>query len=113
MFLLYMILKNLSTELHCSGAAQPPYHGRRIGSVSRSGGNHADSGQICIGNTDDSDLMRQFIDGRDGKYAYLPKEGLLFPALLELEPPSERPLPVPGASCAALVDAGLPALAYQ
>ena len=50
--------------------------------------------------------MRRFIDGRDGKYPYLPKEGLLFPALLEPEPPAERPLPTPGASCAELVEAG-------
>ncbi len=78
----------------------------RMKGVQISGGNHADAGQICIGNVDDADLMRRFIDGRDGKYPYLPKEGLLFPALLEPEPPSERPLPTPGASCADLVDAG-------
>ncbi|NUQ05919.1 MAG: ThiF family adenylyltransferase [Anaerolineae bacterium] len=61
----------------------------RMKGVQISGGNHADSGQVCIGNVDDPDLMRRFIDGRDGKYPYLPKEGLLFPALLEPEPPSE------------------------
>jgi len=70
------------------------------------GGNHTNSGQVCLGNADDPALMRRFIDGRDGKYAYLPKEGLLFPALLEPEPPSERPLPPLGASCAELVAAG-------
>ncbi|MBZ0277131.1 MAG: ThiF family adenylyltransferase, partial [Anaerolineae bacterium] len=48
-------------------------------------GNHADSGQVCIGNCDDPDLMRRYLDGRDGKYPYLPKEGLLFPDLLEPE----------------------------
>jgi hypothetical protein len=53
------------------------------------GGNHADAGQVCIGNTDDGELMRRHIDGRDGKYPYLPKEGLLFPALLEPEVPPE------------------------
>lgn len=46
-------------------------------------GNHADSGQVCIGNTDDPDLLRRFRDGREGKYPYLPKEGLLFPELLQ------------------------------
>ena len=52
-----------------------------------------------IGNTSDADLMRRNIDGRSGKYAYLPKEGLLFPALLEPEPPD----PQPDLSCAELV----------
>ncbi len=52
-----------------------------------------------IGNTGDVDLMQRHIDGRDGKYAYLPKEGLLFPALLE----PEAPAPEPDISCAELV----------
>ena len=69
-------------------------------------GNHANSGQVCIGSTDDLDLMRRFIDGRDGKYPYLPKEGLLFPELLQPEPPEERPTLEPTASCADLVASG-------
>src|SRR5690606_9796597 len=67
-------------------------------------GNHTDSGQVCIGNVDDPDLMRKFINGRDGKYPYLPKEGLLFPELLQAEPP--RPIPESTASCAELVAEG-------
>ena len=59
-----------------------------------------------LGNADDPALMRRFIDGRDGKYPYLPKEGLLFPALLEPEPPAERPLRNARRSCAELVAAG-------
>ncbi|MBL8166364.1 MAG: ThiF family adenylyltransferase [Anaerolineae bacterium] len=78
----------------------------RMKGIVLAGGNHADAGQVCIGNTDDPELLRRFIDGRDGKYPYLPKEGLLFPALLEPEPEPERPLLPPGASCAELVDAG-------
>lgn len=69
-------------------------------------GNHADSGQVSIGNCDDADLMRRFLDGRDGRYPYLPKEGLLFPQLLQPEPEVERPTPEPGASCAELVTRG-------
>ncbi len=65
-------------------------------------GNHADSGQVCIGNCDDPDLMRRFIDGRDGKYAYLPKEGLLFPELLQ----RELPRPMPEVSCGERVESG-------
>jgi hypothetical protein len=45
-------------------------------------------------------MMREHIDGKDGKYAYLPKEGLLFPSLLEPEPPA--PEPQPALSCAEL-----------
>jgi hypothetical protein len=67
-------------------------------------GNHADSGQVCIGNADDLDLMRKFINGRDGKYPYLPKEGLLFPELLQPEP--ARPTPETSTSCAELVAEG-------
>lgn len=65
-------------------------------------GNHTDSGQVCIGNCDDPDLMRRFIDGRDGKYPYLPKEGLLFPELLQPETIEVTPAP----SCGELVEAG-------
>lgn len=65
-------------------------------------GNHTHSGQVCIGNVDDPDLMRKFINGRDGKYPYLPKEGLLFPELLQPEPPR----PMPEVSCADLVAEG-------
>jgi PRTRC genetic system ThiF family protein len=64
-------------------------------------GNHRDGGQVVIGNTADVDLMRRHIDGQNGKYGYLPKEGLLFPSLLEPEPPSA--VPESDISCAELV----------
>lgn len=64
-------------------------------------GNYRDGGQVIIGNTSDAKLMRQRLDGKDGKYAYLPKEGLLFPSLLE---PEELPGETqPALSCAELV----------
>jgi hypothetical protein len=56
---------------------------------------------VVIGNVADADMMRKHIDGKDGKYAYLPKEGLLFPSLLEPEAPT--PEPEPALSCAELV----------
>lgn len=64
-------------------------------------GNYRDGGQVIIGNVSDGELMRRHIDGKEGKYAYLPKEGLLFPELLEPEPPA--PDPEPALSCADLV----------
>jgi PRTRC genetic system ThiF family protein len=67
-------------------------------------GNHRDGGQVVIGNTADADLMRRHIDSRNGKYSYLPKEGLLFPALLEPVPPSATA--ETDASCAELVQRG-------
>ena len=50
--------------------------------------------------------MHRYLDGRDGKYPYLPKEGLLFPELLQPEPAVERPTPVTNVSCAELVMEG-------
>jgi PRTRC genetic system ThiF family protein len=64
-------------------------------------GNYRDGGQVIIGNTSDADQMRRCLDGKDDKYAYLPKEGLLFPALLEPEAPA--PESPPALSCAELV----------
>ena len=78
----------------------------RVKGVGVFGGNHTHTAQVCIGNADDPDLVKRFIDGRDGKYPYLPKEGLLFPELLEPEPPSEMPIPDTGASCADLIQRG-------
>lgn len=74
----------------------------RIKGVLIGSGNHKHSGQVCIGNTDNLDLMRDNLDGRDGKYVYLPKESLLFPELLQPEPVTEQPAP----SCAELVAMG-------
>lgn len=64
-------------------------------------GNYRDGGQVILGNVADAEVMRKHIDGKDGKYAYLPKEGLLFPSLLEPEAPT--PEAQPALSCAELV----------
>lgn len=61
----------------------------QVNGVLIASGNHEDAGQVCIGNTSDVEQMRRNLDGRDGKYAYLPKEGLLFPELLQPEPASD------------------------
>jgi len=74
----------------------------RVNGIVLGGGNHHQNAQVCIGNTDDLDLMRRFIDGRDGKYPYLPKEGLLFPELLQPEPPR----PSPPVSCGERIETG-------
>jgi PRTRC genetic system ThiF family protein len=64
-------------------------------------GNYRDGGQVVIGNTSDAQMMGRNIDGKDGKYPYLPKEGLLFPSLLE--PEALTPEAQPALSCAELV----------
>jgi hypothetical protein len=46
-------------------------------------------------------MMGRYIDGKDGKYPCLPKEGLLFPSLLESETLAPEVQPV--LSCAELV----------
>ena len=61
-------------------------------------GNYRDGGQVVIGNVGDAEQMRRHMDGMDGEYAYLPKEGLLFPALLEPEAPAS--VSQPDLSCA-------------
>lgn len=75
---------------------------QHIDGVLIASGNHTHAGQVSIGNTTDLDLMRRYLDGRDGKYAYLPKEGLLFPELLQPEPTPD----IPQVSCAELVVTG-------
>lgn len=58
--------------------------------------------QVVISNSDDPDLIRRYLD--EEKVRYLPKEGLLFPALLE---PESQPEPQPqNLSCAELVASG-------
>ena len=64
-------------------------------------GNYRDGGQVIIGNASDMELMRRHLDGKDGKYAYLPKEGLLFPSLLEPETLTSETQPT--LSCSDLV----------
>lgn len=81
-------------------AARKELH--RVSGVQIASGNHENAGQVCIGNTDDLDLMRRFIDGRESKYPYLPKEGLLFPDLLQPEPPR----PTPPVSCGEMIAQG-------
>ena len=67
-------------------------------------GNHFNVGQVIIGNTGDHETAMRYIDGHNGRYAYLPTAGLLFPALLEPEPEA-TPQPEPERSCAELVAA--------
>lgn len=71
-------------------------------------GNHTNSGQVILGNTDDRDLMLRHIDGQDGKYTYLPNAALLFPQLLEPEPipESTEKMQGTGLSCGALIALG-------
>src|SRR5690606_4683365 len=57
---------------------------------------------VVISNSDDRDLIRRYL--AEEKVRYLPKEGLLFPALLEPEPQSE-PQPQ-NLSCAELAAIG-------
>jgi PRTRC genetic system ThiF family protein len=80
----------------------------RANGIVISAGNHADGGQVVIGNTTDADLMRQHMDGRDGKYRYLPTATLLLPELLQPEAPTPTPIHATEttASCAELVQAG-------
>ncbi len=66
-------------------------------------GNHFDSGQVCIGNSADREILLRHIDGEQGKYRYLPSPSLLFPQLLE---PEHQPVPQPNLSCADLVARG-------
>ena len=42
-------------------------------------GNHYAAGQVCIGNQEDREFMMRHLDGRDGKYLYLPNAALVFP----------------------------------
>lgn len=67
-------------------------------------GNHHAAGQVCVGNTDDRELMLRHLDRKEGKYPYLPNAALVFPQLLEPEPPA--PQPVQPLSCAELVEEG-------
>jgi PRTRC genetic system ThiF family protein len=60
-----------------------------------SAGNHEFSGQVCISNCGNREQMMQHIDGKEGTYAYLPHESLLFPELIEPQPESKtEPAPV-------------------
>lgn len=65
-------------------------------------GNHKNAGQVTIGNSDEWENVRFSLETE--KVRYLPKEGLLFPELLEPEP---QPEPQPqNLSCAELVATG-------
>ncbi len=76
------------------GAVDNPLARRELARINGLGldcGNHRASGQVVLGNTSDRDLVQRHIDGNDGQYPYLPNAALLFPALLEPEPPVETP----------------------
>lgn len=79
-------------------AARQEIH--RLDGVLIASGNHKDSGQVCIGNTDDVKQVRRCFDEK--QYHYLPKEGLLFPDLLQPEPVIVQP----AVSCGELVESG-------
>ncbi|MBZ0283458.1 MAG: PRTRC system ThiF family protein [Anaerolineae bacterium] len=66
-------------------------------------GNHFDSGQVCIGNSADREILLRHLDGDQGRYRHLPSPALLFPQLLE---PEAQPVPQPNLSCADLVARG-------
>ncbi|MGB7342334.1 MAG: ThiF family adenylyltransferase, partial [Phototrophicaceae bacterium] len=75
---------------------------QKISGVAITAGNHSNAGQVVISNSDDTNLIKRYLD--DKKVRYLPKEGLLFPALLE---PETQPEPQPkNLSCAELVATG-------
>jgi len=67
-------------------------------------GNTYDTAQVVCGNQGDREVMLRHLDGRDGKYPYLPNAALVFPQLLEPEPAA--PQPIQPVSCAALVEEG-------
>lgn len=77
---------------------------RANGAIWVDAGNHFNAGQVVIGNTGDSETALRYINGQNGRYAYLPNAGLLFPVLLEPEP-EVKPQPEPERSCAELVAA--------
>lgn len=72
----------------------------RLNGVLIASGNHKDSGQVCIGNTDDPVLVQR--DFGKSAYRHLPKEGLLFPDLLQPEPVIVQP----SVSCGELIESG-------
>lgn len=74
----------------------------KISGILIGAGNHNNAGQVTIGNSDDRDLIKRYLD--DEKVRYLPKEGLLFPALLESE--TQLDLQPENLSCAELVATG-------
>jgi PRTRC genetic system ThiF family protein len=65
-------------------------------------GNHKAAGQVVIGNSGSIASIKHEIKQSNGSsYNYMPNAALLFPGLLEPEPPA--PEPAPDASCADLV----------
>ncbi len=63
-------------------------------------GNHKTTGQVCIGNTNDPELVQH--DFGKATCRHLPKEGLLFPDLLQPEPMTAQPV----VSCAEQIESG-------
>lgn len=66
-------------------------------------GNETHTGQVCIGDVTGWEQMQPQLDGQDGKYHHLPKEGLLFPELLQPDPTRQAPTSV---SCAEQMEQG-------
>ncbi|MGB7341152.1 MAG: ThiF family adenylyltransferase [Phototrophicaceae bacterium] len=75
----------------------------KVSGIHLSAGNYSTGGQVCIGNTNDVDLIERYFE--QDRIRYLPKEGLLLPELLEAEDPLDDPVIDDTLSCAELVQA--------
>lgn len=65
-------------------------------------GNGYDFGQVVLGDSDNrEEILRGLRQAPQGRCSHLPHAGVLFPALLEPEPPA--PMSAPSLSCAELV----------
>lgn len=76
---------------------------QKINGILIANGNHKNAGQVTLGNSNDPELISKHLD--EEKVRYLPKEGLIFPSLLEPEPGVEE-VPPDTRSCAELLVAG-------
>ena len=76
----------------------------KVSGILIASGNHNNAGQVTIGNSNDSGQVKDNLDRENVRY--LPKEGLLFPGLLEAEPEAEPKPPAENLSCAELVATG-------
>jgi PRTRC genetic system ThiF family protein len=67
-------------------------------------GNHAESGQVICGTTNDPVMVRNALQKTSDVISALPNAALVFPSLLE---PEETSAPAANASCAELMEAGV------